>query len=359
MRVGLLHHDLNKSGGREQVAISIMKCLKKHGLKTLLICGEKVDDLEITQNFGVSLRSHKQLIIPFWHTQPKIETYQKFFFPLAAKPFCDIIINPYTNDLLPLVDVTYIHYPQPLIIANEYEKTKSLACYYKLYQSIQRSFSSRIAHKLVIANSFLTADAVKKQCNVKPIVLYPPVDLMPLKHKSKGARENIILTISRFTPEKRLESIPLIAKKVNAMFIIMGRIHSKQTYNKIRDLIKKYDVEKRVTLITDASFNQKNELLRSAKVYFHTMPFEHFGISIVEAMGAGCIPVVHDSGGPREFVPSDLRYRDEEEAIQKIQCALDSWSPTIAEDMITIAWRYRKERFQNEFWATLNSYLCE
>ena len=28
------------------------------------------------------------------------------------------------------------------------------------------------------------------------------------------------------------------------------------------------------------------------------MPFEHFGISVVEAMSAGCVPVVNQSGGP-------------------------------------------------------------
>ena len=35
-----------------------------------------------------------------------------------------------------------------------------------------------------------------------------------------------------------------------------------------------------------------------AKVYLHTMPYEHFGISIVEAMAAGLVPVVPRSGGP-------------------------------------------------------------
>jgi glycosyltransferase involved in cell wall biosynthesis len=28
------------------------------------------------------------------------------------------------------------------------------------------------------------------------------------------------------------------------------------------------------------------------------MPFDHFGISVVEAMASGCVPVVHRSGGP-------------------------------------------------------------
>ncbi|MCK4483161.1 glycosyltransferase, partial [Candidatus Bathyarchaeota archaeon] len=38
-------------------------------------------------------------------------------------------------------------------------------------------------------------------------------------------------------------------------------------------------------------------LLR-AKVYLHIMPYDHFGISVVEGMASGCVPVVHRSGGP-------------------------------------------------------------
>src|SRR2546430_11402919 len=40
------------------------------------------------------------------------------------------------------------------------------------------------------------------------------------------------------------------------------------------------------------------KLLASAKIYLHTRVDEGFGISIVEAMAAGCLPIVHESGGP-------------------------------------------------------------
>ncbi len=45
--------------------------------------------------------------------------------------------------------------------------------------------------------------------------------------------------------------------------------------------------------------------MRKSKVYFHPMVGEHFGISIVEAMAAGLVPVVSDVGGPTEFVPKN------------------------------------------------------
>ncbi len=47
------------------------------------------------------------------------------------------------------------------------------------------------------------------------------------------------------------------------------------------------------------------------------MEGEHFGISIVEAMALGCLPIVHDSGGMREFVPAQYRYTSIEQAAEK------------------------------------------
>ncbi|MDQ6864922.1 MAG: glycosyltransferase [Thermoproteota archaeon] len=46
------------------------------------------------------------------------------------------------------------------------------------------------------------------------------------------------------------------------------------------------------------------------------MPNEHFGIAVVEAMAAGCLPVVHASSGPMEIVANGLYgliYKDKAE----------------------------------------------
>ena len=191
-------------------------------------------------------------------------------------------------------------------------------------------------------------------------MVYPPVDLKGIAYsKSNRIKKSIVLTIARFSPEKRLEQIPLIARRVDAKFFILGTVNSEASYRSVYGLIKKYGVEDRVTIIADSPNNHevKMELLRKAKVFLHTSLLEPFGISIVEGMGAGCIPVVHDSGGPTEYVPSEWRYRNGEEAKSKIENALLSWSPSIGEEMRNIAWQFREERFQNEFSEILKSYL--
>ncbi len=51
-------------------------------------------------------------------------------------------------------------------------------------------------------------------------------------------------------------------------------------------------------LLANAPINELLKNLSRAKVYLHVMPYDHFGISVVEAMASGCVPVVHRSGGP-------------------------------------------------------------
>ena len=72
---------------------------------------------------------------------------------------------------------------------------------------------------------------------------------------------------------------------------------------------------------------------------------EHFGISIVEAMALGCLPIVHNSGGMVEFVPELYRYETVPEAASKIDNAINNWSPDKAEEMKQIADKFSISNF--------------
>ena len=84
---------------------------------------------------------------------------------------------------------------------------------------------------------------------------------------------------------------------------------------------------------------------------------EHFGISIVEAMALGCFPIVHDSGGMREFVPTQYRYTSLPQAAEKITAEINAWSPDKAEEMKTIASKFSIQNFSDQFMAFFNSHF--
>jgi glycosyltransferase involved in cell wall biosynthesis len=117
----------------------------------------------------------------------------------------------------------------------------------------------------------------------------------------------------------------------------------------LQAIVKRYGVEEQVKFYPNASAEQKTDLLKKAKIYLHTMEGEHFGISIVEAMAYGCVPVVHDSGGMREFVPVHLRYSTLTQAVEKIASQIADWAPVKIQESIEIAAEFSLQRFSDRF----------
>jgi glycosyltransferase involved in cell wall biosynthesis len=72
-----------------------------------------------------------------------------------------------------------------------------------------------------------------------------------------------------------------------------------------------------VTFHFNAGFEEMRELYRRAAIYWHATGYgfstndyparqEHFGITTVEAMSAGAVPVVNGSGGQKEIVTHEV-----------------------------------------------------
>lgn len=350
----LFFRDINALGGQANVAVSMLRSLAQSGFETTLLCRRKVNYNFMRENFGANVRVDRQVVLRPWPSF--FRTYYEFSIPRISKFFCGIVINSYTSDILPCADITYVHYPKSILI-REKMKSPFWKCYYKAYEVIEASSSFSRSKKVVLANSYFTADAVEKEFHVKPLVLYPPVDLRLFGRGAEKKKENLIVTVSRFSSEKGLEKIPEIAKNVDARFVILGSVFDVESYRKVLRLIRENNVSDRVKVCPDAPTDVKIRLLQQAKIYLHTTPIEHFGISIVEGMGAGCIPIVSDSGGPREFVPDRWRYRNEEDATSKIKSALDSWSPSVGREMRRTASRFRAENFESAFSCILKLYV--
>lgn len=91
-----------------------------------------------------------------------------------------------------------------------------------------------------------------------------------------------------------------------------------------------------VTFHVNASHDQMARLYRDAAIYWHAAglgaplaarPYaaEHFGISITEAMSAGCVPLAFNAGGPREVVRDGVDgvlYADVETLVERTAALL-------------------------------------
>jgi len=120
---------------------------------------------------------------------------------------------------------------------------------------------------------------------------------------------NRILVICRIEPGKKIESVIYLAKllkekKIKTKINVGGSFEL--FYQKYSDdlikLISDYNVSDVIEFHIDTSFENLIELMKKSKIFFHPREGEHFGMSIVEAMSPGLIPVVSSIGEQSEFV---------------------------------------------------------
>jgi glycosyltransferase involved in cell wall biosynthesis len=78
-----------------------------------------------------------------------------------------------------------------------------------------------------------------------------------------------------------------------------------------------------VRIVTNPTDAEVTRLFSEHQFFIFPARWEHFGIVTVEAIQAGLIPLVHDSGGQREIVPLDaLRFKGEVDMVEKAAALL-------------------------------------
>ena len=365
MIIGVFSPTLYRIGGGELVAINMINALKHQGYEVIVSVNRKIEQTRITKFYGKEVVVDAQIIFPF-HLFAPYDRYNLYTIALQSyilKLKCDILIDTYALHPFPWSDVTYF-------MGSRFLKKSSILGvrnsfflpYFRLLKSIKNP-----NRNLFLPCSKYSAEILRETFPSKDIqiyVLYPPVRTKffnPTESNFDNPRDNVSITVSRISREKRLDAIPHIAKLTdkNISFVIAGGCESGETLHSLLKEIKKLKVTDRVKVLTNISRDQLRTLLWKSKVYLHTMKNELFGITIAEGMSSGCIPVVHDSGAPREFVPGHLRYRSIEEAARTIEKAISEWSPEYAEKTSRIANRFDENEFSERFMGVINSYVKE
>lgn len=182
------------------------------------------------------------------------------------------------------------------------------------YSSIKLS-----RYQAVICNSLFTKQSLDRRIGRDAQVIYPPV--VPVVN-GRGDKKNIILSVGRFTEFHTAKKQHILIEafrdglqsgKWNSWKLIFagGLMPGDQGYlARLRDLAKGLPV----TFEPNIPINKLVDYYQKARVYWHAAGFgetdprymEHFGISTVEAMSAGAVPIVYYGGGQPEIVDHGL-----------------------------------------------------
>lgn len=170
----------------------------------------------------------------------------------------------------------------------------------------------RTSWNLIIYNSNFTKDYCAEYWNLRGEVVYPPVDIKSFKSIKKKKQ---IVSVGRFSPvKKQKEMIDTFKKLVdskkadNWIFHIAGSaMDGDLTFV---DELKAISTDYPIQIHTNLNFDTLKKLYSESAIYWHAAGFgkedpikrEHFGITTVEAMASGCVPIVVNLGGQKEIV---------------------------------------------------------
>ena len=377
MRVLVLHHTLNSCGGGERVALHVIKALMENGHEVVLGTVEKTNWDKVRRLMGVDLPKIPEEYSITGEIR-KFGIYQRSLTALHVARFrkkFDLTINTH-GDVMPLpVDITYLHFPVFALLAEEpwkyyakYFKSVFWRAYFEPYRIMQKHLARfMFSRSLLLTNSSFSRDVIRRYIRSDALVVYPPVEVDDYLKVSKNLdREDAVISISRFSPEKNLHLIPFIAKQLpDISFYVIGSVRGSRSveyYNRVLTLIKSMSL-KNVKLYPNASYEKKLEILSRCKVFLHLMPYEHFGIAVVEGMASGCIPVVHKSGGQWLDIVREGRYGEgfnslePDEIAQTIDRAISKWDYEIVNTLTARASSFSSRNFREKFAQIIGAYV--
>lgn len=363
MRIGIYDPYLDSLGGGEKYMLSAASCLSDEN-EVLVFWDDPTILEKATTKLNIDLSKVKTTQNIF---SPEIPTIKKldesirydfiFFLSDGSIPFT-------------LAKKTILHFQFPV----EWVQGNTFVNKLKFKQIYD-----------VICNSKFTQKYIDKKFGIHSTVIYPPCITSPLdKEKQKEIdltqKENLILTVGRYNalPQggsfKKHEILIDVWKKMidngtKGWQFVIATSYLPENEKHVHQLEKQIG-EYPIKIIRNAPFEEITKLYQKAKIYWHASGYgediakhpertEHFGITTVEAMYAGAVPVVIGVGGQPEIIDegeTGFLWNTTEELIQKTQKLIehDKMRNEIAKKSIEKAKQFSTEIFCEKLKEIIN-----
>lgn len=370
-RIGIVHPEIMLKGGSEAVCLQIIEAIK-NDYEITLITNRKIDLGELNRFYNLNLSGKdfrvKLFFLPFALLNLLSQRFNKWKWALlqkfAQKGNYDLLVSTFNEADLGKRGIQYIHFPvkmyERFITKDEgndyFQKRKSLfwKVYYGIYNRWLLPDEGQIKQNRTICNSQFTRTVFEKTYKAAGEVAYPPTRDFSSFRLPWDERENGFVCIGRISPIKNIIRNLEIIKRVRKIGFdvhlhIIGPTGDSRYAKRIKEYCKKSNF-----LIYEGklSYHSLGKMMGQHKYLLHGFDFEHFGIVVAEAISAGCIPFVPDSGGQIEIVDSlpSLCYGNVEDAVNKISSVLqnESFQKEISERLRKNIVNFSREKFSQD-----------
>ncbi|MBN2335181.1 glycosyltransferase family 4 protein [Candidatus Bathyarchaeota archaeon] len=296
MSVTLIHPSVNRVGGAEKMCLEMIGLLKEAGYRVGLYTLDRPRWERVEAYWGHGWRPDEERHTQEAELSPSTSiqwlrcSAQYLWLLHRAQTGEALTLNTY-GEVYPYVsDVSYIQ-SQPLIGAegNPYEVPlwefgKSV------YGRVCDVLAERCPSPVLVANSLYNAGNVSRCMGVEARVLHPFIDSVPYGSEPKTGQ---VLTVCRLTPRKNLQLVPEILGHLRGVRACVAGATTHRSQSVMEALSGRH-----IDMYLNPRRGEVTSLMKRASVYLSTQRNEAFGISVLEAMSAGCVPVVYRCGGP-------------------------------------------------------------
>lgn len=338
-KIGIFDHLSRKVGGGQLVAAQMAAQLSRDHDVEFIHCGEGYSLSSLAKAFEVDLGRVRERIVPNFQESFNLpgqistmaylrdglrsdrqltESYDLFIYSGHRVP-------PFSSAKKGLI---YCHFPmegcpgETLSAVEEFMQRSQLSRWIRLaaYDSLWRYRMS--GYQAIVANSLFTAHWIKQVWKKEAAVVYPPVSLqIPVMEK-----RNVIVSIGRFIDNhnsknhmQQLKAFAALLGKGSAgwRLTLIGFCTMIPKEVAYLEELRRAAKDMPVTFVVNAERSEVLRHLAEARLFWHTAglsdngipapaKMEHFGIVTVEAMLAGCVPLVPGYGGQVEIVEHGL-----------------------------------------------------
>lgn len=234
-----------------------------------------------------------------------------------------------------------------------------------------RDWRARLkSYRHIVSISDYTRRWTQKMWGCNSSVIYPPVDTQfPME-----AKQDVVVAVGRFCEMKRQKEMLATFCRMAASGACGWRLDccgnaSDEAY--YRTLCVAADGLP-INLVVGADRSEIKQRLARSKIFWHAAGYgmdemrcpaklEHFGIATVEAMAAGCVPIVPNKGGQPEIVEHGVNgflWTELEELPEFTRQLMldDDLRQSMADAAARRAQAFCKQRFISEFRTLVNCF---